>query len=227
MTTIFWLRCLVINVKRENCNCSHRGHGGCRTRMSVTLTFDPKDVMGAFWCRQRGDYFTAGRQAWAHSYHTGKQNLSHGFMDINQLCPLSSPTAHSRVLFHGHTICFPTRPGEIPFPGLVLLHVSLSPPRQLHRLRCEINKCLSLVENRRIKGKSGKTYGGNPQVENSNHLGFFFKIMWWDICGEQQARVTSGMVMSMLTRGNGGHSKCQITHADGTSAQLKLMSLQP
>lgn len=32
--------------------------------------------------------------------------------------------------------------------------------------------------------------------------------------------------MSMLTRGNGGHSKWQITQADGSSAQLKLMSLQ-
>lgn len=54
-------------------------------------------------------------------------------------------------------------------------------------------------------------------------LTFFLHI---SSCREQQVRGTSGMVMSMLTRGNGGLQQKAIMQAEGSSAQLKLMRLQ-
>lgn len=96
--------------------------------MSATVTFDPKDVV---WGHTGSDRVRIILQLDAnlktHPYHRGNQNLSHGFVDINHLLPLSSPTAHSGVLLHGLTLRLPTLPGEIPFLALVLLHISLFP----------------------------------------------------------------------------------------------------
>lgn len=93
--------------------------------MSATLTFDPPEM----WSGSDRERIALQLDANLKPAHIteGNQNLSHGFMGINQLLALSSPTACSGVHLHGLTLALPTLSGEIPFLALVLLHVLLFP----------------------------------------------------------------------------------------------------